>query len=542
MTRPAKSDVYVMDVAPMAASAEELDAIITTALECSHNVHQTIHRFDWDGAAHDAALIRADRQVEEDHAMLSALGDLRDAEREGAASMGPMISRLRTDGQALEADDFTVAEDWTVTDAWDYDAMFPVARVFGPDMVAALTAKQAVRADDAKTATARLQPLADELGEADRKTGARISKATEALNLSIGRAPTTAGNGKKDGPTIQLVDNETPAPGDQPYTATPFVQTDVAEGGTPKSMNKQGIRGDEGVLISGNRIVYGDTINDKGEYLGAPMYGYTLDEKGMPIISGDPIHGDQLEEGIPLGQYGTGSRLIPTGSTGPKGMPNGTNLLFGKMWDHGPPGSKIDPLMPNETRVYDTNSGPPFHQVATLPYRDVTALPLSDNRLLMTGVDPSDAQRHAWITAPQTAPGDYGFLNQPGTPIAGQIPTDTGRTPEPTASLFSVQTPTGTQYGIITPTEDHHSVEVRLSPTPEGMMNAAPTQIIAPDAYPGSYLYSPTVTQAVAQPDGSVSVSMTLSERNVPNGVDGGDLANQTYRDVFGNFGIKPAT
>ena len=97
MTRPAKSDVYVMDVAPLGALADELDACITTALESSSNVHNTIYNFDWDGAAHDAALIRADRQIAEDHTMLTAMGDLRDAQRDGATTMGPMITTLSTE-------------------------------------------------------------------------------------------------------------------------------------------------------------------------------------------------------------------------------------------------------------------------------------------------------------------------------------------------------------------------------------------------------------------------------------------------------------
>ncbi|MCV7194113.1 hypothetical protein [Mycolicibacterium brumae] len=285
MTRPAKSDVYVMDIAPLGALADELDACITTALESSSNVHNTIYNFDWDGAAHDAALIRADRQIAEDHTMLTAMGDLRDAQRDGATTMGPMITTLRTEGQALEADDFTVAEDWTVTDAWHYDAMWSMAQAFGPATVELLKAKQAQRANDAKTATARLQPLADELGAADRKTRAGVVKATEALNLSIGRAPTTASDGKKNGPTIQLVDNETPADGDQP-PANPTVNGD----GTKPTTETEGV--DLDATIPGTGIKIGGDGKSHHPYLNGVLNPLDTDDGTRPIPTGTAVGSD----------------------------------------------------------------------------------------------------------------------------------------------------------------------------------------------------------------------------------------------------------
>jgi len=296
------------------------------------------------------------------------------------------------------------------------------------------------------------------------------------------------------------------------------------------------------VLINRGRILFGDTArltpDGKLEYEGAPMYHYHLDPTGKPILDGPPVTGDALEQGVQPGH-----RLIPTGSTGPDGMPNGTNLMFGKEWKW----SK-DQTFPTDTQVYDTSGVGPFPKVTTLHgLRDVASLPYGNNQLLISGVTGSgaDSVRQAWVTPAQSTPGNYDFLDQhTWKPVAGALPANIAPDGESTASLFNVKTPNGPEYGLLSTNPNNSAVEMRVAPTPDGLMSAPATTLAEGN---GHYLYSPNVTQVVPQPGGGYRVDMTYSERfnpqpdpGKPGYVEPGNLGGQVYQNTFGHVTVPP--
>lgn len=367
----------------------------------------------------------------------------------------------------------------------------------------------------------------------DRDIAAQLISVSAPLDtVTFGETP-VADNGR-----VVLVDNvtdgdpSTPAP--QEYTTGPFTPTGIEEGGSPgfdPGHNAQGIRGDEGVIINDGRILFGDTAElgngtDTLPYIDTPMYDYTLDDNGMPILHGAPVHGGALEQGIPRG-----TRIIPTGSTGPDGMPNGTDLLFGKPWAFGD--GVTDPPFPTGTLVFDTSGAAPFPQVAQIPgITDVSAVfdPASGG-LIVSGMQ--GETRSIWLTPAQSAIGDYSFLNPTSwTPVGGVASHSIG---EPTASMFRIDTPTGPMFGLISPSPAN-DMDLRLSPTAFGLASAAPTTL-----YNAPGLYSPNITRVAALPDGGYDVAMTFSQRLIDEGVPPSQLGRQTYQNIFGHFAISPS-
>lgn len=120
------------------------------------------------------------------------------------------------------------------------------------------------------------------------------------------------------------------------------------------------------------------------------------------------------------------------------------------------------------------------------------------------------------------------------------IPTQADLGVEPTAKLFHVNTPTGTQYGLITPNVNGSGLDMRIASTPEQLARTPATHIVAPSDRPGTYKYSPNVTQIVPQPDGGYRIDMTFSERMQPPGVKPGALEHQIYQNVFGHVTVAP--
>ncbi|SHP22635.1 hypothetical protein [Mycobacteroides abscessus] len=524
-----RSWIESYDVGHLESSAAQWSASAQQLEYHAEGIHSETLRpggTTWEGTGADAAAERSWGDVVKSRGAADAMYSAAGIAREGAGDL--MWAKGQAVGSITEAESagFTVAEDLQVT-----------------DNASALMRQTAARQAQQQEFAADIAAKAQTLVEMDQSVAARMTAAAAPLNgFSFGE-PTAQMAGyhpKQDVPNVG--DGN-----DQQNQISQFHEDGVEEGGAPgfdKEHNAQGIRGDEGVIISGNRILFGDTAQvasgKDGDlpYIGTPMYHYHLDERGMPVLDGAPVSGTALEHGIP-----DGTRIIPTGSTGADGMPNGTNLMFGKPWAFGD--GKTDPAMPNQTIVYDTNGNGPFQPVAKIDgLRDVTAVPYGNNQLLISGVQGTgdSATRQAWVTPAQTAPGNYDFLNNRSawTPVPGSVAVDTSPGGESTASLFRVETPSGAQFGMISPNADNSGLQMRLSPTPEGIMSAAPTTIVPPGTYDGHYLYSPNVTRITPLPGGGYDVAMTFSDRAVPDGVPGSQLGRQTYQNVFGHVTISP--
>lgn len=192
MSRPTKSNVYKADTAELAAMADPLRDTASKMLDSAGRVHETIYGLDWQGVSKRAAEGRADSELVQDRAVGTAQNALADAYTRGATTMQPMIDALTSKAKGLEGESFAVAEDWTVTDTYDYASAKKLAPLFGvsPSFLDEL---QTRRANEAATETANLQRLADELGNADDDTATAIKDAkadlTEAVAHDAGSPP-----------------------------------------------------------------------------------------------------------------------------------------------------------------------------------------------------------------------------------------------------------------------------------------------------------------------------------------------------------------
>lgn len=199
MTRAHKSPVYAADTTELRKLGTDLQAIIDAAMESALKVHNTVYDLDWLGKARDASLNRADRELVQDRRVGEVLHTLKNAYINGADTMQPMITTLRTEGQALEADGFSVSERWEVKDTFNYEFARNMAPLFGLT-VADVNDLETRRATEAANANARLQPLADELGAADENTRTAIASAVAELDTNAPESANTT--------HVVLVDNE----------------------------------------------------------------------------------------------------------------------------------------------------------------------------------------------------------------------------------------------------------------------------------------------------------------------------------------------
>lgn len=150
-------------------------------LEQADKVRGVIHELDWKGETANATIDRGNRDYAQVRkAVEDGLNKLAQAYEDGKNTMGPMIDKLKADGQGFEADTFAVSEDWTVTDKFPYELAKALAGG-DPAILDKLASLQAERANEAATGTASLQKLADELGAADEDTSKAITDAKTAL-------------------------------------------------------------------------------------------------------------------------------------------------------------------------------------------------------------------------------------------------------------------------------------------------------------------------------------------------------------------------
>ena len=222
MARPQKRNVYHADAAALGALAEPTRDAGAPLLDAASKMHQAIYGLDWQGQGRNAAETRADRELAYDRTTEAGCDALADAYANACKTMQPMIQSLQSQGQGLEADCFDVSEDWHVTDKFDYAAGEATMIHQGASEQAAtdrMTQLATERGHEATTATATLQRLADQLGDADHDTAAAILTATNQLDPH--RRPAR--------PHIQTVDRHTfkedppppPGPPGNPLLAGP---------------------------------------------------------------------------------------------------------------------------------------------------------------------------------------------------------------------------------------------------------------------------------------------------------------------------------
>ncbi|WP_040806249.1 hypothetical protein [Nocardia concava] len=206
MGTPSKDQVLAWNPQSLADVASSANGIVITIDDTAETVQRTIHNLQWSGAAATAALGRADHEYTQIKAVATAYFNLADACSQAYAAMQPVISDLKSSVKALEADGFTVDQDFTVKDARSDNK----------------------RADDAANDTIRLQNLAKSLGESDDTWAGKVTTA-------IGEIEKLAPITKVNNPLINLLTGGTALPQPQADIFNPALAAGKLHDGIPVS-------------------------------------------------------------------------------------------------------------------------------------------------------------------------------------------------------------------------------------------------------------------------------------------------------------------
>lgn len=289
MGRPSKSQVFKANVNALGDMAQPLRDAASKVAESGLRVHTTINNFDWEGAAREGAVARSDRELTQKRIVAADLNALADAYENGKKTMGPMIDGLKSKAQGLEGNRYSVTEDWEAKDTYDYPACRRLAKMMDPNDTKGLQAQinqlEAQRTNEAKTETANMRRLADELGVADTNTASAIDSALSALGGANGPklAPPPLAPG-------QVVNHGAVAGTDNPNAIPGIKAADLGE--VVQLPNGQYV------------AVFGDSYANPGVGgEGNPHYSsvavpVTFDEKGQPHF-GTPLNGTNLNSGLP---------------------------------------------------------------------------------------------------------------------------------------------------------------------------------------------------------------------------------------------------
>lgn len=180
MGRPQKDDVYKLNLAGLSGLPAPIRAAGRKLEEEAGKANSTVHGLDWKGAAKNAAGDRIDREQRQDRKVADAYEKWAKACEDGAKAMEPMRATLKSDGQALEKDNYDVSQNWDVTDKYNYEAGKTAMMRQGAseeDATNRMNQLKKDRENHAATEQTRLQRLADELGVASDNTKNAIAAA-----------------------------------------------------------------------------------------------------------------------------------------------------------------------------------------------------------------------------------------------------------------------------------------------------------------------------------------------------------------------------
>ncbi|MDL9938119.1 hypothetical protein QSJ18_15300 [Gordonia sp. ABSL1-1] len=182
----------------MEKAATEATRLATQIKYDGKNVVKTITALDWTGQTHSAAEIRAVDENQEFRRTAFAMEDLAAAITAGKDDMSRLTGKLKSLTSGYVADGFDVAQNWAVTDGYNYAvAELLVNGLDVPNGMQLLADLKARRLNEAKTATTKLTRLAHEFDAADTACARAIDAATQDINrLAPARAALGGGLGQ----------------------------------------------------------------------------------------------------------------------------------------------------------------------------------------------------------------------------------------------------------------------------------------------------------------------------------------------------------
>lgn len=197
MVRPTWRQIQAANANGLYSAANSVKPSVTTTDKTSQSVRSTIDNLDWSGAAHEAAISRADSERKEMLRVSDAFEALQKALSNGAAHLPELITSVRNLGHQVEDNMFSIADDYTVTDDYNY-ALALVIADGNKATIKQINDLKAKRAREAKEAAADLTRKATALGDEDNAVAQAINSALAELVTAAPQSSLYKGASAKD--------------------------------------------------------------------------------------------------------------------------------------------------------------------------------------------------------------------------------------------------------------------------------------------------------------------------------------------------------
>lgn len=181
MVYPTRSIVAELNFDKMTTLAEELNDYAERTASDAQTTRDTITRLDWSGGAKNAAESRAHREHAQLMRVSATFTSLANAITTGHTNLSSLAGDLKLTATAYEANDYSVADNWKVTDSYNY-ALAESAAAGDDEQLTALETLKATRARIAENATLWMERVARDFDTADTDTAAAIRGANGVLD------------------------------------------------------------------------------------------------------------------------------------------------------------------------------------------------------------------------------------------------------------------------------------------------------------------------------------------------------------------------
>ncbi|OLT50815.1 hypothetical protein BJF87_16695 [Gordonia sp. CNJ-863] len=197
MVYPTRSIVAELNFDKMTTLAEELNDYAERTASDAQTTRDTITRLDWSGGAKNAAESRAHREHAQLMRVSATFTSLANAITTGHTNLSSLAGDLKLTATAYEANDYSVADNWKVTDSYNY-ALAESAAAGDDEQLTALETLKATRARIAENATLWMEGVARDFDTADTDIAAAIRGANGVLDqLTPPAAGLSAGGAAK---------------------------------------------------------------------------------------------------------------------------------------------------------------------------------------------------------------------------------------------------------------------------------------------------------------------------------------------------------
>ncbi|MDJ0025892.1 hypothetical protein QM583_02155 [Gordonia alkanivorans] len=197
MVYPTRSIVAELNFDKMPALAEDLTEYAEYTASDARMTRDTITGLDWSGGAKNAAETRAHREHAQLMRVSATFTSLANTITTGHTDLSSLAGNLKLTATAYEDNDYSVADNWKVTDSYNY-ALAETAAAGDDKQLKALETLKTTRAQIAVNATLWMERIATEFDTADTSTAAAIRSANSTLDqLTPPAAGLSAGSAEK---------------------------------------------------------------------------------------------------------------------------------------------------------------------------------------------------------------------------------------------------------------------------------------------------------------------------------------------------------